>query len=75
MLLHVCGKAPGLCGVRAPWYNCAACRATSGYTVSLAGMSVKPDDYLPPMGEVLAQRDEKAVAVGGTHNVTTIEPS
>jgi len=58
-----------------PWYNCETCRRASGYTVSLAGMSVKPDDYLPPMGEVMAERDEKTAAVGGTHHVTTIGES
>ena len=55
-----------------PWYNCETCRRASGYTVSLAGMSVQPEDYLPPMGEVMAKRDEETAAVGGTHHVTTI---
>jgi len=55
-----------------PWYNCPHCRATSGYTVSLEGMSVQPEDYLPPMNDVMAERDEAAAAVGGTHHVTTI---
>ena len=55
-----------------PWYNCPHCRATSSYTVSLAGMTVKPDDYLPPMEEVDARRNEQVAAVGGTRTVTTI---
>ncbi len=60
------GHAPG------PWYNCPHCRATSGYLVSLEGMSVQPEDYLPPMNEVTAKRNEQARNAGGTRHVTTI---
>ena len=69
---RVVGVFVHTCGPDEPWYNCELCRATSGYTVSLAGMSVKPEDYLPPMGEVMAKRDEETAAVGGNHHVTTI---
>lgn len=54
-----------------PWYNCAGCRASSGYRVSLAGMSVQPEDYLPPVGEVDARRRETAERSGAKRTVET----
>lgn len=58
-----------VCARGEPWYNCESCRRTSGYAVSLRNMSVQPDDYLPPMEEVSARRDEEARNAGGTRTV------
>jgi len=54
-----------------PWMACEHCRRSSTFCVSLAGMSVKPDDYLPPMNELDSRRNEEASRVGGKRTVET----